>query len=174
MVFAGGAVPLPDDWSGVNGVMYGAYGLGVKAGFPVSERLDVAAGLVWGRSVFDRDETPDSVESTITALTPFAAISYGDDDSRFSVTAGYSMKTHRIILAGEIERNALVISAGGDYRIANRWKVAAEVLSVESLGYVPVAVTARYFGHTWALDAGLAVRDASPPVLPVVSWVMVF
>jgi WD40 repeat protein len=182
MVMAGGAVPLPDDWGGVSGTMYGAYGVGVKAGAEIMPRLNIAGGLIWGRSTYDTDATPDSVESVITALSPFAAVSYGDDDSRVSVSAGYAMKTHQIIVAGEIERNATVVSFGGDYRVADRWKVCAEVMTMESLGYIPIALTARWFGRTWALDMGLAYRGITtlegavtdPPVLPVVSWVMVF
>ncbi|HVK37060.1 MAG TPA: choice-of-anchor D domain-containing protein [Candidatus Kapabacteria bacterium] len=182
MVMAGGAVPLPDDWGGVNGTMYAAYGLGLKAGVELMPRLNVAGGLIWGRSTYDNDATADSTESVITTLAPFAAISYGDDDSRISASAGYAMKTHEIIVAGEIERNAMVLSLGGDYRIADRWKVCAEVMTMESLGHVPIAVTARWFGRTWALDAGLAyvgittgdAEAAETPVLPMVSWVMVF
>lgn len=182
MVMAGGAVPLPDDWGGVSGNMYAGYGIGVKAGLEIMPRLDVAGGLIWGGSMYDSDATPDSVESKISVLSPFAAISYGDDDSRASISAGYAMKTHRILIAGEIEKNAMVVSIGGDYRFADRWKIAAEVTTMESLGYIPIALTARWFGRTWALDAGLAYRgittldDANPdpPVLPLVSWVMVF
>ena len=36
MLLAGGAIPLPDDWGGVNGTMYGAYGLDVHSHtFPI-------------------------------------------------------------------------------------------------------------------------------------------
>lgn len=182
MIMAGGAVPLPDDWGGVSGNMYGAFGLGVKVGAQLFERLDVAGGLTWGRSVYDLESTPDSVESTISVFTPFVALSYGDDDQRVSATVGRAYKTHKIIVAGEIVKSAMILTVGGDYRIANRWKVAAEVMAMESLGYIPVIATARYFGRTWALDAGMMFRgistdsavDASPVVLPVISWVMVF
>ncbi|MBC8144505.1 MAG: choice-of-anchor D domain-containing protein, partial [bacterium] len=155
MVMAGGAVPLPDDWGGVIDNMYGAFGVGIKAGIEVAEHMNIAGGLTWGRSIYDAESTVDTVESTISALTPFIAASYGDDDSRISATIGRAMKTHKIILAGEIEKDAMIVSVGGDYRFDNRWKLAAEVISMESLGYIPIAVTARYFGKTWALDVGL-------------------
>jgi hypothetical protein len=182
MILGGGAIPLPDDWMETKGTAYAALGFGVKVGLEVMEKLNVAAGYVVGASVYDHEETRGATESEIFVQTPFASVSYGDDDSRYSVTAGYAFKTHDILGVGEIERDAMVLSLGGDYRVAERWKVVAEVLTMESLGYVPIAVTARYFGHWWALDAGLAYRgittlddvNTSPVLLPVVSWVMRF
>jgi WD40 repeat protein len=181
MLLAGGALPTPDDWMSTTGTAYQALGFGIKAGVEIVDRLNVAGGLIVAASSYDREETRGVTESDIMLYSPFAAISYGDDDSRYSVSAGYALKTHNILGVGEIERNALVVSVGGDYRFATRWKIAAEILTMETLGYIPIAVTARYFGHWWALDAGLAFRgitttegvNTSPVVLPVLSWVMV-
>jgi WD40 repeat protein len=177
MLLGGGAVPLPDDWGGVKGTMYGAFSFGVKAGLPVADKLDVAAGFQWARSIYDQDVTPGITESVITANVPYGAISYGTDDSRVSATFGYAYK-HHDTPAEKFDREAGIIAIGGDYRFATRWKIAAEVISMRTLGYIPVAVTARFFGHTWALDFGLGylgIGDGpSLKVAPVVSWVAVW
>lgn len=182
MVLAGGGVPLPDDWFGLNGTMYGAYSAGVKAGLPVTEQIDIAAGYQWARSIYDQDLT-ESLESQITVSIPYLALSYGDDDSRFSITTAYAFKEHITNgIGGTFDRNALIISGGGDYRVGERWKVAAEFLSMETLGYLPIMATARWFGHSWALDMGLAfvgittgeTEAPSIPVAPVISLVKVW
>ncbi len=182
MILGGGGVPLPDDWGGVKGSMYGAYSLGVKARLLKGERLQAAVGYQWARSIYDQEQTPDTLESGIVAHTPYAAVSYGDDDSRASITAGYAFKHHTTIDAGEFNRNALIMSIGGDYRFANRWKVAGELLAMQTLGYAPIAFTARFFGETYAVDAGfaylgLATGDGDVPSLkfaPVISLVKVW
>ncbi|MBS1910814.1 MAG: choice-of-anchor D domain-containing protein [Bacteroidetes bacterium] len=179
MIIAGGGIPFPDDWGGVHGTMYGAYSLGLKVGILEHEKLDIAAGYQFARSIYDREETRDSLESSIVVHAPYVAASYGDDDSRISVTAGYAFKQHTTIDAGTFTKNAAIVSVGGDYRFANRWKVAAEVLGMQTLGFVPVAATARYFGETWAVDAGLGylgitTGDGDAPslkVAPVISFV---
>jgi hypothetical protein len=177
MILAGGGIPLPDDWGGVKGNMYGAYSIGVKAGIGITDELDIAAGFQWGRSMYDQESTPDQTESVITVNAPYAAISYGDDDSRISATFGYAWKRH-VITTGEFDRDAGIIAIGGDYRIGNRWKIAVEGLSMKTLGFIPIAVTARYFSHAWALDIGgafLGIGDAPEfPVAPVVSFVHVW
>ena len=182
MVLAGGGVPLPDDWFGLNGTMYGAYSAGIKAGLPLTQRLNIAGGYQWARSIYDQDVT-ESLESQITVSIPYLAVSYGDDDSRFTLTGAYASKQHITNgIGGTFDRNALIISGGGDYRVGKRWKIAAEFLSMETLGYLPIMATARWFGHSWALDMGVAVvgittgesEAPSIPVLPVVSFVKVW
>lgn len=182
MILAGGAVPSPQDWGGVKGSMYAAYSLGLKVGMPVNDRLNVAAGFQWARSIYDQDITPDSLESSITVSTPYAAVSYGTDDARVSATFGYAFKRHTAVEVGEFTKDAMIIGIGADYRFARRWKVALEAVSMESLGYVPIALTARFFGEEYAIDAGLGylgitTGDASAPsipVAPVVSYVRRF
>lgn len=186
MILAGGAPPLPDDWGGVNGVMFGAYSLGVKVGTSFGDRWKIAGGFQWAQSIYDREETSE-FDSRITVLAPYAALSYGDDDRRASVTAGYAFKAHRAVVdvgteaIEEFDRNAPIIALGGDWRIGDRWKLVAEGIYMKSAGTVPLIGTARWFGRTWALDfgaafLGIATGDgdaASIPVAPVVSFVWV-
>ena len=53
-------------------------------------------------------------------------------------------------------------------------------MTMQTMGYAPVAVTARWFGPTWALDLGLAYTGIATdgtapelPVAPVISYVFV-
>jgi len=186
MIIAGGGVPLPDDWGGVNGQMYGAWSLGVKGGVWVVDQLNVGGGFQYAVSFYDKEET-DETESRIAIATPYVTASYGDDDRRVSITGGYAFKKHHrfneiIDVVEEFDRDAILVGIGGDYRFASRWKVAAEILTMETLGYIPIGVTIRYFGDTWAIDGGLGYvgittgggEAPSAPVVPVVSWVVVF
>lgn len=182
MVLVGGGVPLPDDWFGLNGTMYGAYSAGIKAGLPIADQLNIAGGYQWARSIYDQDVT-ESLESQITVSIPYLALSYGNDDSRFTLTGAYAFKEHITNgIGGTFDKNAMIISGGGDYRVGKRWKIAAEFLSMETLGYLPIMATARWFGHTWALDMGLAFvgittgEEEAPsiPVAPVISFVKVW
>lgn len=174
LILAGGGVPLPDDWGGVNGNMYGAYSIGAKVGLPLVSNLNIAAGFQWARSIYDEEITPDALESEITTMVPYGAISYGNDDRRVSATFGYALKHHKTLFE-EFDREAGIISVGGDYRFSNRWKVALEIISMRTLGYIPVVATARYFGHTWAFDFGLGYlgigEGPALKVAPVVSFV---
>jgi len=185
MIIAGGAAPLPDDWKGVRGQMYGAWSLGVKGGIELLPGLNIVGGCQYAVSVYDREET-QVVESRIAITTPYAALSYGDDDSRLSLTAGYAFKRHRTLMGDgsmqEFHRDAPMIGLGGDYRFASRWKVCAEALSMRTLGYIPIAATLRFFGDTWAVDGGVGylglttgTGDAPAlPLVPVLSWVVVW
>lgn len=179
LLFGGGAVPTPDDWAGVRGDMTAAYSIGFKAGLSLSQRLDIAAGYQWANSIFDRQATPDVVESKIRLHVPFVALSYGDDDSRASITAGYALKHHRIP-TGEFDTTAALVAIGGDRRVGGHWKVAAELAWMQTVDVVPVVATVRYFTDWWALDLGVAYLGittnaaAAPPVpiAPVVSFVL--
>jgi hypothetical protein len=181
MILAGGALPLPDDWRGIRGKMYGAYSIGVKGGLQVIDELNVAAGYQWGRSIFDDEITPDTVESRITANALYGSVSYGDDHRRASITFGYADKTHRRI-PGVFDTTSAFVAIGGDWQFAPRWKICAEMLTMKTLGFIPVAASARWFGREWALDVGAAYvglatdgGDAPEiPVVPVVSYVMIF
>jgi hypothetical protein len=174
-------LPLPDDWMGIRGKMYGAYSIGVKGGLQVIDELNVAAGYQWGRSIFDDEITPDTVESRITANALYGSVSYGDDHRRASITFGYADKTHRRI-PGVFDTTSAFVAIGGDWQFAPRWKICAEMLTMKTLGFIPVAASARWFGREWALDVGAAYvglatdgGDAPEiPVVPVVSYVMIF
>jgi hypothetical protein len=181
MLIGGGALPLPDDWGGVRGQMYGAASIGAKAGMSVGEGIDVAVGYQLARSIYDEEATRNAVESQITVNAPWGAISYGDEDSRASLTVGYAFKRH---VKPEItfDDDALIIAAGGDYRFAHHWKFAGEIAYMETLGVVPIVATARYFSDTYAIDAGIGfagitIGDAPAPafpLIPVLSAVFVF
>ncbi len=180
MLIAGGAVPTPDDWGGIHGDMFGAYSIGAKAGLRLAPDLDVAIGYQWGTSTFDQEATAE-LDSRITVNAPYMAVSYGTDDSRFSVTGGYVFK-HHVKPGLEFDQNALLIALGGDMRLARHWKLAGEIVTIESLGVVPMIGSARYFTGRWAVDLGLAyvgltTGDTAPPkipLVPVVSAVVVF
>lgn len=176
MVIAGGALPTPDDWSGAHGDIFGAYSLGLKVGLPLAADLNVAAGYQWGRSFFNREEiagvTRDTVRSEITVQAPYAAISYGDDDSRLSATFGYAFK-HHVKTETEFDQNAAFIAIGGDYRIGRHWKLAGEIISMQTLGLMPIVATGRYFTETFAIDfgaafVGITTGDAKAPAIPLV------
>jgi WD40 repeat protein len=181
MILAGGSIPLPDDWGGVKGSMYASYSIGAKYGVKVGEKIGVAVGYQWGSSIYDQDVTADRLESRITFSAPYGALSYGTDDARGSITAGYAFKHHTTIAAGEFDRNALVLALGGDYRIGRSWKIAAEGIMMETLDYAPIAVTARWFGERYALEFGLGYlgvtigsgKAPSFPLAPVVSYLVV-
>lgn len=187
-VITGGVAPLPDDWFGLNGSMFGGGGLGVKFGGNITDNLSIAAGIAGGMSFVDNDITPDTTESIIRVAAPFVAVSYGNDNQRISTTFGYGFKRHNAIPPEggspvEFDRNAVVLTVGGDYLFAERWKVTGEIISVTTSGYVPIISTIRYFGQSWAIDVGLTyvgikntpdATDLSLPLLPVISWVMTF
>jgi hypothetical protein len=180
MVLAGGALPTPDDWGGVRGQMFGAYSIGVKAGLPIADRVNLAVGYQWGQSLFDQQST-QGTDSKITVRVPYAAISYGDDDSRVSATLGYAYK-HHATLSEEFDREAGLLAIGGDYRFATHWKVAGEIATMKTLGVVPIIATLRYFSNSYAIDLGVGYvgittdENAAPaiPLLPVLSGVFVF
>lgn len=190
MVIVGGALPTPDDWSGINGEIFGAYSFGVKIGVQPKKELHVAAGYQYGRSIYDQASTPDR-ESEIRVHAPYVAASWGDDDRRVSVTGGYALKRHATLSpvtvwgqeeVQEYDRNAWFAGVGGDWRIGRHWKVVAEVATMETAGVVPVVVGMRYFGRSWAVDAGVGyvgiVTDGASrprvPLVPLLSALFVF
>jgi len=189
MVIAGGMLPTPDDWGGNHGEMFGAYSVGVKIGLQPTKRLHIAAGYQYGKSTYDKAATP-LFESEIVVNAPYAAVSWGDDDDRTSITAGYAFKRHTAVtplfdgtpFIREFDRNAFFVGVGGDTRIGRHWKVVAEAAYMQTAGVVPVLAGLRYFGHAWAIDAGLAylgiVDDGGTrpaiPLAPVLSGIYVF
>lgn len=188
MLLAGGAVPLPDDWGGVRGDAFGAYSIGAKGSWEIGHKLNLAAGYQVGRSVLDKEATPE-LESSIFFHAPYGAISYGDDSSRVSATVGYVFKRHRTFIPDpngsffdEYNRDAPVVAIGGDYQFARGWKVAGEAAYMKTLGVLPIIGTVRYFGETYAIDAGIGyvgiategAETPAIPVAPILSAVFVF
>ncbi|MCB0713623.1 MAG: hypothetical protein KDD67_14945 [Ignavibacteriae bacterium] len=191
LLFAGGAVPTPDDWGGVNGDMFGAWSLGGKGGTELFEKFNVAGGYHFGQSTLDKEFTPDEVDSRITLHVPYAAVSYGTDDSRVSLTGGYAFKRHSTWittdpvlppLRDEYNDDAAFAVLGGDYRLGRHWKVAGEALWMGSVDVLPIVATGRYFTEKFALDfgvtyAGIALNGAEvPPIplVPIISAIFVF
>ncbi len=194
MILGGGALPTPDDWGGFKGEGFGAYSLGLKWGTEIGQaapnrpRLNAALGYQIGRSMFDKELTPET-ESQITFHAPYAALSYGTDSARISATFGYIFKNHKTFIedpAGnfidDYDRKAPMLAIGGDYQFANHWKVAAEVATMKTLGVIPIVATARYFSDNYAIDFGVGYvglgtdEESAPaiPLLPVLSGVFRF
>lgn len=191
LLFVGGAPPLPDDWGGINGDLFWAFGAGVKLGTELFDDFNIAGGYAFAMSTLDREFTPDELDSRIRLHIPYASISYGNDDRRISATGGYAFKRHSTwILADphfgdyrkEYDTAAAFASLGGDYRFAKHWKVAAEGVFMQTLDLIPVMLTARYFTNSFAIDigagyAGFTLNDAERPkipVFPVLSGIFVF
>lgn len=95
--------------------------------------------------------------STIILVSPYAVISVGDDDRRASLALGYTWRHHTPKEGGPFDRQAAVLGIGGDYRVGDNWKVAAEGYILQSANYQPLVVTLRYFTDRFAIDAGVGV-----------------
>ncbi len=181
MVIVGGAPPLPDDWGGVRGESFSAWSAGLKGGMAVGPRWRVALGYQFAQSRYDKEESP-AVDSRITVNIPYASVSHGDDDRRVSLTIGYALKRHVTPEEGAFDRNALFASLGGDVRVGREWKIAGEIVGMETLGVAPIIATARYFGQRWAIDAGIVflgietTSGSAPsiPLAPLVAVLIVF
>lgn len=191
LLFVGGAPPLPDDWGGVNGDMFWAFGAGAKLGTELFENFNIAGGYAFAMSTLDKEFTVDELDSRIRLHIPYAALSYGTDDRRVSATAGLAFKRHSTwILADpffgdyrkDYDTTAVFGSIGGDYRFAKHWKVAVEGAYMQTLDVVPVMLTARYFTNSMALElgagyAGFTLNNAEAPkipIFPVLSAIFVF
>ncbi|MCB0713622.1 MAG: hypothetical protein KDD67_14940 [Ignavibacteriae bacterium] len=191
LIFAGGAVPTPDDWAGVNGDMFGAWSVGAKLGTQLFGLLNIAVGYHYGQSILDKEFTTDELDSRITVSVPYGAISFGTDDRRVSVTAGYAFKRHSTWITtdpvllpfrDDYRKDAAFGALGGDYRFAKHWKVATEFAMMQTVDVAPIIFTARYFTNTFAIDfgaayAGLTLNNAEAPpfpVLPMLSAIFVF
>lgn len=181
MVLAGGVPPLRSSWIGASdeeATQALAYSVGLKAGFRIDDQWTVAGGYQWGQSTYDRLATTGT-ESRITFNALYATVGFGDDDSRASLYIGYAFKRHVTMFPGTFDADATIIAGGYDFRIARRWKLCSEVVFMRTMTFVPVTLTARYFGETFALEAGVAVlaipaggsASTSPPLVPMVSWV---
>ena len=186
LLFVGGAPPLPDDWGGINGDLFWAAGAGLKVGTGFG-KFNIAAGYAFAVSTLDKELTADELDSRITLNIPYAAVSYGTDDSRVSLTGGVALKRHSTWVFEdnhrvEFDTAAYFGTLGGDYRFARHWKVAGEFALMQTLDVAPLIVTARYFTNKFALDAGLGyagfvLNDADKPkfpFVPVLSAVFVF
>lgn len=145
-----------------------AISLGGKYAFHQTDEFRVAGGFQANYSSTD--------ESDVVSAAPYVTGNYGTIDRAVNVTVGYSWRRHSPsdTSIAPFTRLAALVGVGGDYRFANRWKVATEIFAIEDSEYQPLAVTLRYFGNRFAIDAGVAV-DLIPEngltPLPVVSGV---
>jgi hypothetical protein len=97
--------------------------------------------------------------SSIVLLSPYAVVSVGDDDRRGSVAVSYAWRHHTPLDTTVIpfDRSAVVVALGGDYRIANHWKLAGELYVIGDANVQPVVLAARYFTKRFAIDGGLGL-----------------
>lgn len=98
--------------------------------------------------------------STITVAAGYGVLSYGDDDSRASIAAGYTLRHHASedTLAGSFDKNGPVLSLGGDYRIARHFKLTAEATVLDGSTYQPLELGLRWFGRSFAIDLVLLLN----------------
>lgn len=182
LIFVGGAPPLPDDWGGIRGDMFWAFGAGAKLGTELFDKFNIAGGYAFAMSTLDKEFTVDELDSRIRLHIPYASVSYGTDDMRGSITGGLAFKRHSTWILGDpffgdyrkdYDTTAAFISAGGDYRFGqSNWKIAAEGVYMQTLDLVPVMVTARYFTNSFALElgagyAGITLNGAQAPKIPI-------
>ena len=179
-VQAGGVIPIPTRWFGVdsNATVSGVWSLGARVGFEVAEDVIVGGGYQTGQSYYDLDRT-EGLDSKITFHGLWATGGYGDDDSRLNAYLGYALKDHNTIDQGSFSADAFIYGLAYDYRIAHQWKLSSEVVFMRSMEFVPITITARYFRETDAFEIGFAfigipasgATAPSFPFLPVLSWV---
>ncbi|MBI2794168.1 MAG: VWA domain-containing protein [Ignavibacteria bacterium] len=181
MVFAGGALPLPNRWLGATGYdasLSSAWSVGGKYGMFVDSLLSVGGGYAFGKSYYDQDITKE-LESTITFNSLWATAGYGTDDSRLNLYAGYAFKRHVTAFEGEYSANAVIFGVAYDYRFAAQWKISSEAFYMRSMSFVPITITARYFRSTDAFEIGFTIigisasgsAQADIPIIPMLSWV---
>ena len=181
MLIAGGVPPLRKSWLGADDpseTQAYAYSIGAKVGARIDSLWTIAGGYQWGQSTYDQLAF-DGVESRITFNALYATIGFGTDDSRATLYFGYAFKRHATTTQGTFDADATILAAGYDYRIARRWKLCSEIVFMRTMTFVPVTITARYFGETYALEAGVTIlaipasgaSSTSPPIVPMLTWV---
>ncbi len=182
MILAGGLVPVPSRWFGATGYdasMQYAYSLGVKIGAPIGKDVVVGGGYQFGQSTYDQDFSIDRIDSRITFNALWATVGYGNDDHRINAYAGYAFKRHVTAFEGSFDADATIFGLGGDYRIGHNWKLCVEGFFMRTMPVVPITAVVRYFGETYALEAGITLTAIpasgaavpSLPVVPMLTWV---
>ncbi len=141
-------------------------------------RKGFVQGSLGAQANFSRTEL-----SSIVLLAPYATLSLGDDDRRASLMLGYTWRRHTPADSGiaPFNREAMILGLGGDYRIGQHWKLAAETFLLQEAGYQPLILTLRYFDKRFAIDAGLGMdlgilggRTEGIRVAPVITGTWVF
>ena len=117
-------------------------------------RQGAVQGAVGAQGNYSRSDL-----SSIILLSPYGVASVGDDDKRASLLVGYTWRRHFPADSGvaPFNKSAVVLGVGGDYRLGEHWKVAAEAFLLQEAEYQPLVLTLRYFGRRFAIDGGLGV-----------------
>lgn len=182
MVLTGGALPIDNTWIGAEGfdaaTSY-AFSAGVKAGVAVTDDVIVGGGYQWGQSTYNQDFSPGIIDSRITFNALWATAGYGSDDHRVNAWIGYAFKRHVTGFEGTFNADATIIGLNYDHRIARSWKLCVEGFFMRTMPVVPITATARYFGETYAVEAGITfvgipaagAPASSFPIVPMLSWV---
>lgn len=181
-VLVGGTVPFSNQWIGVDESAAStqlAWSAGAKCGWNLDTNLIIGGGLQHGMSHYDRIGTPELVESRITFTAAWATLGVGTDDSRLNLYAGYAFKDHNTAFTGRFNADATIMGLAYDARIARSWKICSEAFFMRTLPFVPITVTARYFGESYALEAGVtciaipASGQPAPslPIVPMLTFV---
>lgn len=181
MVLVGGMLPINNRWFGSDDPsVTWAGSAGIKTGWQLDNDLIVGGGYQMGFSSYNRAATPDDVESEITLHALWATAGYGTDASRFNVYLGYAFKKHVTAFEGSFPADATIAGIGYDYQVGRQWKVCSELFFMRTMPIIPVNITARYFGETYALEAGFVITAITPsakyaapafPVAPLLSFV---
>jgi len=181
-VMVGGALPVSSRWVGARGfeasIQY-AWSVGAKVGWSVANDVVVGGGVQHGASIYDQDFSPDLIDSKITFTALWTTVGIGNDDSRANFYLGYALKYHETAFLGNFNADATIIGAAWDTRISDSWKICTEAFFMRTMPFVPVTVTARYFGETYALEAGITIAAipasgqamSKLPVIPMLTWV---
>lgn len=175
MIHAGGILPVP-----LGDQLLPAFSIGAKATWKLSSDLRAGIGYQFAESVSD-NTTTGPTESTIISHVPYAVVTYGDDLSRISLNMGYALKRHTTIAVPDgFDAPVFYGVVSADMRVSGNWKMAAEIMHAQTLGTIPLAVTARYLGRNFALDAGFVLTSlrtsgapTASPVYPLLgaTWV---
>lgn len=168
-IFAGGLVPIR-----FGGQRSLAYGLGLRFAHSWSERVNIGAGVAAAHSV--SHAAGDT--TTISLAVPFAVTTIQVGTLRLNAGIGYVLKEHRS--TGERFRaDVPILVLGGDVLVAPRWKIAADLVHIGTVESLPMALTGRFFGERFSIDAGVIVgiptgRSTNFFTLPLVSLFWMF
>jgi hypothetical protein len=136
-----------------------------KIGFPLAEKVDLAASLMLFRIPdVDDDDAPQTVGVV------FGTMSLGTDDASLTGGVGFGM------VDGDMaDRPAVTI--GGEYRLARRASLVTENWILPGVDDPLISFGVRFFGESIAVDLALfnvLNEDAIFPGIPYVDFVWNF
>lgn len=184
-ILVGGMLPFSNQWLGVDSLTASrqyAWSAGVKTGWVLDSMTIIGFGVQHGSSVYDRVQTTSEVESRIGFTALWGTLGLGNDDSRLNFYAGYAFKRHETAFTGIFNADATIVGLAYDRRIANSWKICSESFFMRTMPFVPITVTARYFGESYAVEGGFTFigipasgeSTATVPIVPMVTLVKRF